>query len=318
MGNGKEVATFKEWVSQTGIASKASGVTGTNNAIFDLSEIILGDGHFINENTISDGTTINDKMFQSMDNVSHDYQLGTQFASTRALVEIPLFKNLFFEDTVRNTFPSPNNSLKLHFDTTLTAHTWNPSPVGRRYPSQPPSDRSAYSAFYENIAKGENFSHSTITEIQYVPTEFEITTGGTGYTVDSVAVDDGTGTTRGSGMQFVITSIGGSGSISGISVTNVGSGYEDGETLHIDDFDGHDTARVKIVKVGYYKVVVSNPKMFPRADTTSSKFNVSGVELIRQAFLGSGEYMIYTNNPVADNYLKVPDNPSYYSPDFFK
>ena len=318
LGNGKEVATFKEWVSQTGIASKASGVTGTNNAIFDLSEIILGDGHFINENTISDGTTINDKMFQSMDNVSHDYQLGTQFASTRALVEIPLFKNLFFEDTVRNTFPSPNNSLKLHFDTTLTAHTWNPSPVGRRYPSQPPSDRSAYSAFYENIAKGENFSHSTITEIQYVPTEIHIEVAGTGYTADSVAVDDGTGTTRGSGMQFVITSVGASGEITGISVTSVGSGYEDEETLHIDDFDGHDTARVKIVKVGYYKVVVSNPKMFPRADTTSSKFNVSGVELIRQAFLGSGEYMIYTNNPVADNYLKVPDNPSYYSPDFFQ
>mgnify|MGYP003669114481 CR=1 FL=1 len=314
--NGVAVATFQEWVSQTGISSKAATVTGTSNATFDLSEIIMGDGHFVNENTISDGTTINDKMFQSMDNISHDYQLGTQYASTRALVEIPLFKELFFEDTVKNIYPSPDNSLKLHFDTTLTAHTWNPSPVGRRYPSQPPSDRGSFSAYHSSITSNSDMSHSSVVQWDYIPTKFDITTAGSGYSADSMAVVN-SGSTKGTGMILQITSVGGSGEITGIIAESVGSGYVVGESIVVKS-GAVTTATIKIVELGYYKIVVNNPKMFPDAGDILNKNNVKGVEILRQVFLGSGEYIVYTNSPTTDRYLYIPDNKSFYSEDFFQ
>lgn len=37
--------------------------------------------------------------------------------------------------------------MKLHIDATYTAHTWNPSPVGRRADDIEVSDKSAYSAY---------------------------------------------------------------------------------------------------------------------------------------------------------------------------
>ena len=38
----------------------------------------------------------------------------------------------------------------------MTAHSWNPSPVGRRYPEFAPADRNAFSAFAfsESLAPG--------------------------------------------------------------------------------------------------------------------------------------------------------------------
>ena len=65
----------------------------------------------------------------NLDTVTHDYQLGTQFASTRAMVEIPVFPQQFFDHTELGIFPGPDNSMKLHIDATYTAQTWNPTPV---------------------------------------------------------------------------------------------------------------------------------------------------------------------------------------------
>lgn len=113
-------------------------------------------------------------MFQSMDNVSHDYQLGTQFASTRALVEIPLFKGQFFANKFENSYPSPDNSLKLHIDPTMTAHTWNPSPVGRRYQDLPPADRSAFGAYAKSILTDNKNNQSNIVNFETTATSYRI------------------------------------------------------------------------------------------------------------------------------------------------
>ena len=313
LSNGSSVATFQEWVIKTGISTNASTVTGTNTATFELSEVIMGDAHFVSENTISDGTTVNDRMFQSMDNISHDYQLGTQFASTRALVEIPLFKDLFFEDTVKNVYPSPDNSLKLHFDTSLTAHTWNPSPVGRRYPSIPPADRGSYSAHFDNIIKDKNLSHSSIIQWEYIPTVFEITTPGSGYTADADAtVTGGSGTD----MLLEITSVGGSNAITGVIVKTVGLGFVEGESITVVQTGGSSGA-LKIITLGHYRVYVNNPKMFPdTVITPTGYYNVDGVDIYRQAFLSSGHWFIYSNSPTTDGYLKIHDNPSFFHKDF--
>ena len=122
---------------------------------FSLGETLLGDGHFYIENAAADGTTVNDRMFQSMDTATHDYQLGTQFASTRALVEIPLFAGQFFENSAESIFPGPDNSLKMHVDATMTAHTFNPSPVGRRFPDKAPADRAAKAAYAYAMERAE-------------------------------------------------------------------------------------------------------------------------------------------------------------------
>ena len=94
---------------------------------------IIYNDRYIGEDTVCmDGTTVQDRMFQKLNSVTHDYQLGTQYASTRALVEIPVFPYQFFEDGDEGIFPGPDNSMKLTLDATMTAHTWNPKPVGRR------------------------------------------------------------------------------------------------------------------------------------------------------------------------------------------
>ena len=130
--------------------------------IFSLGETLLGDGHFYIENAAADGTTVNDRMFQSMDTATHDYQLGTQFASTRALVEIPLFAGQFFENAAESIFPGPDNSLKMHVDATMTAHTFNPSPVGRRFPDKAPADRAAKAAYAYAMERDEFTKRTTI------------------------------------------------------------------------------------------------------------------------------------------------------------
>ena len=162
LSDGREVASFHEWVVGSGLIPQASSLSGTNSDVYPLGEVILGDGHFFAENAADDGTTVNDRMFQSMDNVTHDYQLGTQFASTRALVEIPLFNAQFFENVSEGVLPGPDNSLKLHIDPTMTAHTWNPSPVGRRFPEKAPSDRSARGAYAYAAENSEQVRGATI------------------------------------------------------------------------------------------------------------------------------------------------------------
>jgi len=136
-GDGSEAANYAAWLSANTI------IAGT---------LLLVDDKFGDDSTCNDGSTINDRMFQRMDTVSHDYQLGSQYASTRALAEIPLFPHLFFEDRERCITPGPDNSLKLHIDATHTAHTWAPNPVGRRCPDNPPTDQTVHSVFSSNKA----------------------------------------------------------------------------------------------------------------------------------------------------------------------
>jgi len=162
LSDGSNVADFYEWVLKTGLSSTAGAVTSGNSVTASIGEIILGDGNFYAENATADGSTVNDRMFQSMDTVTHDYQLGTQFASTRALVEIPLFNDQFFKDIPNGILPGPDNSLKLHLDPTMTAHTWNPSPVGRRYQEVSPSDRSAHSAYAYSLSQNNHTRSASI------------------------------------------------------------------------------------------------------------------------------------------------------------
>ena len=115
--DGSLESTFADWVT-------------TN--VLPAGTILYTDPYIGDDTMSEDGTTVQDRMFQKLSSVTHDYQLGTQYASTRALVEIPFFPHQFFEDAEEGIFPGPNNSMKLTLDATMTAHTWNPKPVGRR------------------------------------------------------------------------------------------------------------------------------------------------------------------------------------------
>ena len=83
LANGTESDSFSDWLTATGV------ITGS---------IIELDDKFNEESLCNDGTSVNDRLFQTLDTVQHDYQLGTQYASTRAMVEIPLFDDFFFEN----------------------------------------------------------------------------------------------------------------------------------------------------------------------------------------------------------------------------
>ena len=129
LANGRRATDFADWITSTG---------------FSVESLILLDPQFDTSSVCSDGTTVNDRLFQSISSVQHDYQLGSQYASTRALVEIPLFPNQFFEDRDAGIFPGPDNSMKLHLDATMTAQAWNPSPVGRPLSNYPANDYEAF------------------------------------------------------------------------------------------------------------------------------------------------------------------------------
>lgn len=138
-----------------GVFLNANGTTADsfnawkiNNGVKPGTQIFVDD-KFDEESVCADGTTVNDRLFQSLGTVSHDYQLGTQYASTRALVEIPIFPNQFFEDREAGIFPGPDNSMKLHLDATMTAHTWCPSPVGRRSQNRNARDDEIFGPYYE-------------------------------------------------------------------------------------------------------------------------------------------------------------------------
>jgi len=121
-------------------------------------DLLYVDNLFSEESMCNDGTTINDRLFQSMENVQHDYQLSTQYSSTRAMVEIPLFRDFFFENEEEGIFPGPDNTMKLHLDATHTAHTWNPNPVGRRFDARSPVDTEARSHFQDSILANDVYT----------------------------------------------------------------------------------------------------------------------------------------------------------------
>ena len=147
LADGSEAASLSDWITSTGIT------TGS---------LLHVDDKFSEESMCNDGTTINDRLFQTLDTVQHDYQLGTQYASTRALVEIPLFEQFFFDRPEEGIFPGPNNSMKLHIDATHTAHSWNPSPVGRRPNSISPQDPELFGPFSYAI---QNDTHRSGTKV---------------------------------------------------------------------------------------------------------------------------------------------------------
>ena len=126
----------------------------TANGLRVGSQLIL-DPLFNTQSVCEDGTTVNDRLFQSLGTISHDYQIGTQYASTRALVEIPLFPNQFFENREENIFPGPDNSMKIHLDATMTAHTWCPSPVGRRSKGAIATDKTVFGPYYNRWYNNE-------------------------------------------------------------------------------------------------------------------------------------------------------------------
>ncbi len=149
LADGSEEDTFALWVSNTGIEEGYK---------------LHVDDKFLEESLCNDGTTINDRLFQTLDTVQHDYQLGTQYASTRALVEIPLFPDQFFENKVDGIFPGPDNSMKLHIDATHTASNWAPNPVGRRHDSIAPQDPEIFGAFSYTVSSDSHRLGTKITK----------------------------------------------------------------------------------------------------------------------------------------------------------
>lgn len=162
---GTAYTTFYEWAKATGILR---GTASSGNVVSETSTVyIYNENNFNDDSLVQDGSTVNDRLFQSMNDVNHDYQLGTQYSSTRAMVEIPFFPQQFFEQANEGIFPGPDNSMKIHIDATHTAHTWNPTPVGRRADDIQAADRGAFSAYSYNIS-GQNFvSSATITKVEY-------------------------------------------------------------------------------------------------------------------------------------------------------
>ena len=142
---GSFISSFSNWVTSSRL---------------EQGDVLLLDDKFDSSSICDDGTTVNDRLFQSISSVQHDYQLGTQYASTRALVEIPLFPQQFFEDREKGVFPGPDNSMKLHLDATLTAQAWNPSPVGRRAPNLPAKDYEAFGQYQYSLSNNDTITFS--------------------------------------------------------------------------------------------------------------------------------------------------------------
>ena len=166
--DGTAVANFYLWCNDVGLISETSGGT------YSTSLHIFNDGDFKDDSMAQDGSTVNDRLFQSMDTVTHDYQLGTQFASTRAMVEIPIFPQQFFDHETDSIFPGPDNSMKIKLDATYTAHSWNPTPVGRRADDIQVADRSATSAFSHNQNNNTHVESARIMRVELVASNYRI------------------------------------------------------------------------------------------------------------------------------------------------
>ena len=156
--DGSESDSFSAWLTATGLKA---------------GSVLEVDDQFNEGSMCNDGTTINDRLFQTLDTVQHDYQLGTQYASTRAMVEIPLFDDFFFENEDEGIFPGPDNSMKLHLDATYAAPTWAPNPVGRRAPFVAPEDPTVNSAFSTSI-KANSHRRGTVVSQKYDSTNRRI------------------------------------------------------------------------------------------------------------------------------------------------
>jgi len=169
LANGTEFTDFSSWLSATDISKGISSLEDIN-----VSVTLFADRFFDESSLAEDGSTINDRMFQGMSDVQHDYQLGTQYASTRAMVEIPFFANQFFDDVRTGTFPGPDNSFKIHIDATHTPHTYNPSPVGRRPKGVEPTDREAISAYTLNKRQNQYAPSTRITKVTSNPSFYFI------------------------------------------------------------------------------------------------------------------------------------------------
>ena len=148
LANGQEEDSLSAWIAATKIVA---------------GDVLRIDDKFSTETICNDGTTVNDRLFQTLDSVQHDYQLGTQYASTRAMVEIPLFEEFLFDDPERGIFPGPDNSMKVHVDCTHTAHTWSPNPVGRRVDDVNPEDPEVHSAYSYDIVSSQHRRGTIIT-----------------------------------------------------------------------------------------------------------------------------------------------------------
>ena len=174
---GTAYSSFHKWCNATGLYTQGSAGTHLT------SVYVYNDGDFDNDSLAQDGSTVNDRLFQSLDTVTHDYQLGSQFASTRSMVEIPVFPQQFFDHTEAGIFPGPDNSMKLHIDATYTAHTWNPSPVGRRADDIGVADKSANSAYSYTISDKKYIESATILRVEDATASHTHTsTGSTSYT----------------------------------------------------------------------------------------------------------------------------------------
>jgi len=139
-----------------------TGITSSSSGDYSITVNISSESNFGEQSQIDDGTTVNDRMFHSLNDVSQDYQLGTQYASTRALVEIPFFANQFFDNENAGTLVDGDNSFKIHLDATNTAHTYNPSPVGRRPKGAEQTDREALSAYSHAIENNTYISSAKV------------------------------------------------------------------------------------------------------------------------------------------------------------
>ena len=162
-GDGTEYTTMTDLLKKEGhLINSASGDTV-------VSITIMSEADFGELSLIENGSTVNDRMFQAGSDVTHDYQLSTQYASTRALVEIPFFANQMFSDDARGISVGPDNSFKVHLDATMTAHTWNPNPVGRRMKGSEQVDREVESSYALALRKNKYTDSTTITDF-YLPT----------------------------------------------------------------------------------------------------------------------------------------------------
>jgi len=173
--DGSEQDTFTNWTSANSVA---------------IGSIILLDPLFDEASIVADGTTINDRLFQSIGSVTHDYQLGTQYASTRALVEIPVFSNQFFDDPANGVFPGPDNSMKIHLDPTLTAHSWAPNPVGRRPLGNSPLDSSVMGPYHKRWMDDSVRPAVSVVDIDYNNKNVTIEPGASGELSTSFPIDE--------------------------------------------------------------------------------------------------------------------------------
>ncbi|MHA2265901.1 MAG: hypothetical protein ACXAEN_26205, partial [Candidatus Thorarchaeota archaeon] len=154
--DGTEYTNVARLLRATGIAEATT--SGTTEEFF-FNTTIFNEPDFGEQSNLENGSTVNDRMHQTLNDVQHDYQLSTQYASTRAVAEIPFFSKQFFDDRV-----GPDNGFKIHIDATHTAHTYNPSPVGRRFTDIEPADREAQSAYSIALANREYINSTFITK----------------------------------------------------------------------------------------------------------------------------------------------------------